>query len=117
VIAGSIGLLPSASVGPERMDGNGRRFGLYEPIHGSAPDIAGQGRANPVGMILSVAAMLRLSLGLEAAATAVEAAVAATLEAGYRTADVSTGSGPAVSTAEVGAAVAERVAAGAPSAG
>ncbi|MDQ4137299.1 MAG: 3-isopropylmalate dehydrogenase [Actinomycetota bacterium] len=111
VIAGSIGLLPSASVGPERANGNGRRFGLYEPIHGSAPDIAGQGRANPVGMILSVAAMLRLSLGLEDVAAAVEAAVGATLVSGCRTADVVSGTETPLSTAEFGAAVAERVAA------
>jgi 3-isopropylmalate dehydrogenase len=117
VIAGSIGVLPSASVGPQRADGNGRRFGLYEPIHGSAPDIAGQGRANPIGMILSVAAMLRLSLGAEDAAAAVEDAVAATLTSGYRTADLLTGPGAAAGTAEVGAAVAERVAAGTRSAG
>lgn len=80
VVAGSIGLLPSASIG----DGPG----LYEPIHGSAPDIAGQGIANPIGTILSAAMLLRHSLRAAAAAAAVEAAVDAVLAAGYRTADL-----------------------------
>ncbi len=107
-LAGSIGLLPSASVGAPRTDGSARRFGLYEPIHGSAPDIAGQGRANPVGMILSVALMLRTSLGLEDEARAVEAAVEDAIEAGVRTADIAESS-PARSTSEVGKTVAERI--------
>lgn len=102
VLAGSIGLLPSASLGAPR---NGRRPGLYEPIHGSAPDIAGQGKANPVGTILSVAMMLRTSLGLDEAASAVEAAVAATIDAGIRTGDL----GGIASTNEVGAAIAGRI--------
>jgi len=80
VITGSIGLLPSASLG----DGPG----LYEPIHGSAPDIAGQGIANPVGTILSAAMLLRHSLGAGEAAAAIEQAVDAVLAAGYRTADL-----------------------------
>ncbi len=80
VITGSIGLLPSASLG----DGTG----LYEPIHGSAPDIAGQGIANPVGTILSAAMLLRHSLGAEEAAAAIEQAVEAVLAAGHRTADL-----------------------------
>lgn len=80
VLTGSIGMLPSASLG--------EKTGLYEPIHGSAPDIAGQGIANPVGTILSAAMLLRHSLGSEAAAQAVEAAVNAVLEEGYRTADL-----------------------------
>jgi 3-isopropylmalate dehydrogenase len=100
VLAGSIGLLPSASLGAPR---NGRRPGLYEPIHGSAPDIAGQGKANPVGTILSVAMMLRTSLGLDDAANAVEAAVAATIDAGIRTGDL----GGSASTSEVGTAIAQ----------
>lgn len=110
VIAGSIGLLPSASLGRPSANGGERRFGLYEPIHGSAPDIAGQGLANPVGMILSVASMLRLSLGLPEAALSVERAVEDTLAAGLRTPDVLTGDGAAVTTAQFGAAVAERMA-------
>jgi 3-isopropylmalate dehydrogenase len=86
VLAGSIGLLPSASLGAPREDGTYR--GLYEPIHGSAPDIAGQGIANPVGALLSVALMLRYSFGLGALASQVEAAVYGVLDDGLRTADL-----------------------------
>ncbi|HUG30273.1 MAG TPA: 3-isopropylmalate dehydrogenase [Candidatus Limnocylindria bacterium] len=86
VLAGSLGMLPSASLG-ERRTAHGR-FGLYEPIHGSAPDIAGQNVANPCGTILSAAMLLRWSLGLEAAAGDVEAAVGAAVADGYRTADL-----------------------------
>ncbi len=107
-LAGSIGLLPSSSVGAPRADGTERRFGLYEPIHGSAPDIARQGRANPIGIILSLAMLLRTSLGLEAEAAAVEGAVVAAIEDGVRTADIA-GSSPARSTSEVGQAIAERI--------
>jgi 3-isopropylmalate dehydrogenase len=81
VLAGSLGVLPSASLGAGRM-------GLYEPIHGSAPDLAGKGVANPVGTILSAAMLLRHSLGLEAEAAAVELAVEGAIEAGARTADL-----------------------------
>ncbi len=107
-LAGSIGVLPSASVGATRGDGTELRFGLFEPIHGSAPDIAGQGRANPVGMILSLAMLLRTSLGLDAEAQAVEEAVAAVIGDGVRTADIASG-GPARSTSEVGQAIVERI--------
>jgi 3-isopropylmalate dehydrogenase len=86
VIAGSLGMLPSASIGT-RATAHGRH-GLYEPIHGSAPDIAGQDLANPLGTILSAAMMLRWSLGQPEAAAAVEAAVAAALDDGYRTKDL-----------------------------
>ena len=86
VLAGSLGMLPSASLG-ERRTAHGV-FGLYEPIHGSAPDIAGQDRANPIGTILSAAMMLRLSLGREDAATTIEAAVSRALDDGWRTADL-----------------------------
>ncbi len=86
VLAGSLGMLPSASLG-ERRTAHGT-FGLYEPIHGSAPDIAGQDKANPIGTILSSAMLLRLSLGREDAAAAVEAAVGAALDAGWRTGDL-----------------------------
>jgi 3-isopropylmalate dehydrogenase len=86
VLAGSLGMLPSASVG-DRRTGNGR-FGLYEPIHGSAPDIAGRDVANPLGTVLSTAMLLRWSLGLGRAADDVEAAVRAAIDAGYRTADL-----------------------------
>ena len=89
VLAGSIGLLPSASLGALAADrGTGR--GLYEPIHGSAPHLAGRDVANPAGAILSTALLLRYSLGLEAEARAVEAAVAAVLDAGFVTADLAT---------------------------
>jgi 3-isopropylmalate dehydrogenase len=86
VIAGSLGMLPSASIGT-RETAHGRH-GLYEPIHGSAPDIAGQDLANPLGTILSAAMMLRWSLGQPEAAAAIEAAVDASLDAGYRTRDL-----------------------------
>lgn len=81
VLAGSLGMLPSASLGTGT-------FGVYEPIHGSAPDIAGKGIANPTATILSAAMLLRYSLGLEAEASAVERAVEAALAAGARTADI-----------------------------
>jgi 3-isopropylmalate dehydrogenase len=86
VLGGSLGLLASASVGAEREGRN--RLGLFEPIHGTAPDIAGKGIANPAGMILSAALMLRMSFGMEAEATAIEQAVDATLSAGIRTGDL-----------------------------
>jgi 3-isopropylmalate dehydrogenase len=86
VLAGSLGMLPSASLG-ERRTAHGT-FGLYEPIHGSAPDIAGRDLANPIGTILSAAMLLRLSLGREDAAVAIEAAVSDVLDAGLRTADL-----------------------------
>jgi 3-isopropylmalate dehydrogenase len=99
MLAGSLGLLPSASLGDSRR-------GLYEPIHGSAPDIAGQGIANPFGAILSAALLLRHSLGLEAEARAVEAAVSAAVVAGIRTPDLAGAGGRAATTREAGAAVA-----------
>lgn len=82
VLAGSMGMLPSASLGEEG------RVGLYEPIHGSAPDIAGKGIANPIGMILSCAMLLRHSLGLEQEAVSIEKAVEESITAGARTADL-----------------------------
>jgi 3-isopropylmalate dehydrogenase len=102
MIAGSLGLLPSASLGESSI-------GLYEPIHGSAPDIAGRGIANPYGTILSAAMLLRHSLGLEAEAVAVETAVEAALTAGVRTADVRTASAEPVGSAAAGAAVVARL--------
>jgi 3-isopropylmalate dehydrogenase len=92
VLAGSLGMLPSASLG-ERQTAHGT-FGLYEPIHGSAPDIAGQDRANPVGTILSAAMLLRLSLGREDAASAIERAVTAAIDAGWRTGDLAPADDP-----------------------
>lgn len=99
VLGGSIGLLPSASLGEPGEDG--RRIGLYEPIHGSAPDIAGQGIANPAGMILSAAMMLRMSLHQEAAAEAIEAAVDAVVNEGVLTGDL----GGNATTSQFGEAV------------
>ncbi|HST88699.1 MAG TPA: 3-isopropylmalate dehydrogenase [Ktedonobacterales bacterium] len=107
MLAGSMGMLPSASLGT-RMTAHGR-FGLYEPIHGTAPDITGQGKANPLAAILSAALLLRYSLGLTRAAEAVESAVASVIAAGYRTPDIATARGTIVSTGEMGAAVAERI--------
>jgi 3-isopropylmalate dehydrogenase len=101
VIAGSIGLLPSASLG----DGPG----LYEPVHGSAPDIAGQDKANPLGTIASLAMLLRHSFGLGAEADAIDAAIGDSLAAGDRTADLIGGS-PAIGCREMGRRVAARIA-------
>lgn len=100
---GSIGLLPSASLGERRTEFG--TFGLYEPIHGSAPDIAGQGRANPMATILSGAMMLRHSFGMEEAAARIEAAVARALADGIRGGDL----GGTHGTAAIGAAVRERL--------
>ena len=105
MLAGSMGLLPSASLGPRRPDGTG--LGLYEPIHGSAPDIAGRGEANPLAMILSAAMMLRLSLGLEREAEAVERAVQSVLKAGYRTPDLAAKGQRPMKTVRMGTLVAE----------
>jgi 3-isopropylmalate dehydrogenase len=105
VLTGSMGLLPSASLG------EGRR-GLYEPIHGSAPDIAGRGTANPYATILSVALLLRHSLRLESEAAAVEAAVASAITQGALTADLAGPAGPAVGTAAAGRAAREALTAG-----
>ena len=107
MLAGSMGMMPSASLGKRRKDGTG--IGLYEPIHGSAPDIAGQGKANPLAMILSAAMMLRLSLGLEAEAAAIEAAVDGAIVAGLRTPDIAGTGSNVVNTIQMGDAVAERV--------
>jgi 3-isopropylmalate dehydrogenase len=102
VLAGSLGMLPSASLGTRRTAHG--RHGLYEPIHGSAPDLAGRDLANPIGTILSGAMLLRWSLGRIAAAEAVETAVSRTLDDGYRTADLWPVSGPADGLTRVGTA-------------
>jgi 3-isopropylmalate dehydrogenase len=93
VLAGSLGMLPSASLGSGK-------FGVYEPIHGSAPDIAGKGIANPTGTILSAAMMLRHTLGLEAEAAALESAVESALNSGARTDDIAEPGKPALGSAE-----------------
>jgi len=100
VLAGSMGMLPSASLGT-RETAYGR-FGLYEPIHGSAPDIAGQGKANPIASILSAALLLRYSLGLKDEAAAIESAVEQVIEAGYRTEDLREEGAQIVNTQEMG---------------
>ncbi|MGA3057480.1 MAG: 3-isopropylmalate dehydrogenase [Candidatus Limnocylindrales bacterium] len=100
VLAGSLGMLPSASIG-ERRTAYGLH-GLYEPIHGSAPDIAGKDIANPLAAILSGAMMLRWSLGQATAAEAIEAAVGATLAAGFRTPDLVAATGEQPGTTKVG---------------
>lgn len=95
MLTGSIGMLSSASLG----EGS---FGLYEPVHGSAPDIAGQNLANPVATILSVALMLRMTFGYSDAADAIEAAVKNVLDAGHRTGDIATDKASAIGTTQMG---------------
>ena len=102
MLTGSIGMLPSASLDADNK-------GLYEPIHGSAPDIAGKGAANPLATILSAALMLRHSLDQPDSADRLEGAVKKTLSDGYRTADIYTAGTRQVSTAEMASAVAERL--------
>src|SRR6266545_1536583 len=102
VLAGSIGMLPSASIGDRKA--SGAWVGLYEPVHGSAPDIAGQNKANPLGAIGSVAAMLEYSFGLKEEAAAVNAAIEAVLAGGKVTADLRPAGAPAT-TQQVGEAV------------
>lgn len=101
-ITGSIGMLPSASLGSGRL-------GLYEPVHGSAPDIAGKDIANPIATILSVAMMLRYSLDCPAAADQIEAAVNAVLDKGFRTADIASGAQAVIGTEAMGKAIAEAI--------
>jgi 3-isopropylmalate dehydrogenase len=103
MISGSLGMLPSASIGPTAP--NGGFAALYEPIHGSAPDIAGHGIANPIGSILSVAMLLRLSLGADEEAAAVETVVLKALRAGARTKDIALGTEAPIGTVGMGDAV------------
>jgi 3-isopropylmalate dehydrogenase len=109
VLSGSIGLLPSASLSANAGVAPGTRFGLYEPIHGSAPDIAGRGIANPAGAILSAALMLRWSFALDDAASAIERAVADAITAGIGTADIAGEGMRPASSSEFGDEVACRV--------
>jgi 3-isopropylmalate dehydrogenase len=102
VLAGSIGMLPSASIGDRKP--SGAWVGLYEPVHGSAPDIAGRNKANPLGAIGSVAALLEYSFGLKEEAAAVNTAVEAVLRSGTVTADLKPSGAPAT-TEQVGEAV------------
>ncbi|MBX6322577.1 MAG: 3-isopropylmalate dehydrogenase [Rhodospirillaceae bacterium] len=103
MLTGSLGMLPSASLGAD--DGTGRRRALYEPVHGSAPDIAGKGLANPLATLLSFAMLLRYSLDLAEEADLVERAVGRVLAEGVRTADIATPGSSPVSTAGMGEAV------------
>ncbi|PLX38391.1 MAG: 3-isopropylmalate dehydrogenase [Hyphomicrobiales bacterium] len=106
MLTGSLGMLPSASLGAPDAK-TGKRKALYEPVHGSAPDIAGTGAANPIAMIASFAMALRYSLGLVEDADKLEAAIAATLDRGLRTGDIARDGDTVVSTAEMGTAVLE----------
>jgi 3-isopropylmalate dehydrogenase len=104
VITGSLGMLPSATLGG--------KVNLYEPVHGSAPDIAGQGKANPIGAILTAAMVLRHSAGLDREAKLIESSVVDILEAGYRTGDIARGDIPGqtrVSTTQMGELILEKV--------
>src|SRR5690606_12968024 len=98
MLAGAIGMLPSASLSE-------RGCGMYEPIHGSAPDIAGQDRANPLATIISAAMLLRYSLNQEAAAQRIEKAVSRVLASGLRTADIAAEGEPTIGTVAMGDAV------------
>lgn len=102
MITGSIGMLPSASCGATKL-------GLYEPIHGSAPDIAGQDKANPIATILSVAMLLRYSLDLSAEADVIDKAVVTVLEKGYRTGDIASAGMTVVGTKEMGRLIREEL--------
>jgi 3-isopropylmalate dehydrogenase len=106
MLAGSMGMLPSASLAGIP---SGKTFGMYEPIHGSAPSRAGQDLANPIATILSVAMMLRYSFTMETEAQAVEDAVLATLEEGYRTYDIMSEGKTRVGTVEMGHSIAQKV--------
>jgi 3-isopropylmalate dehydrogenase len=101
ILAGSMGMLPSASLG--------ERSALYEPVHGSAPDIAGQGVANPIAAILSAAMLLRYSFGLGPDADRIEGAVGRVLEGGHRTADIAPDGSRRVGTAEMGDLIAREL--------
>ncbi|GAC1386400.1 MAG: 3-isopropylmalate dehydrogenase [Ktedonobacteraceae bacterium] len=108
MLAGSMGMLPSASLGTHRTSHG--LLGLYEPIHGSAPDITGQQKANPIAAILSVALLLRYSCNLEQEADAIEAAVTHVVDAGYRTEDIREADKKIVGTKEMGRLIAEAIA-------
>ena len=102
MITGSLGMLPSASLA----EGN---FGMYEPVHGSAPDIAGTGKANPMATILSAAMMLKYTFGLSDEADAIESAVKKTLAAGYRTPDIMSGGKTPATTEQIGSLIAQNI--------
>jgi 3-isopropylmalate dehydrogenase len=103
MLTGSLGMLPSASLGT--MDEYGKRAAMYEPVHGSAPDIAGQGKANPLAMIMSFAMMLKYSFNMNEDSSLIERSVQNVLSKGLRTADIKQGSENAISTQDMGKAV------------
>jgi 3-isopropylmalate dehydrogenase len=104
MLTGSLGMLPSASLGDQNPK-TGTRKALYEPVHGSAPDIAGKGLANPIAMIASFGMALRYSFGAGAAADRLDAAIAAVLAEGLRTADIKSDGGAVISTSQMGDAI------------
>ena len=110
VITGSLGMLPSASLGKQNNSSDTQRFGLYEPIGGTAPDIAGKGIANPIAQILSVAMMLKYSFGLHQVYTMVFDAVDTVLKNGFRTQDIMTDGCTLVSTEEMGSKIIKELA-------
>ncbi|PPR44668.1 MAG: hypothetical protein CFH21_00257, partial [Alphaproteobacteria bacterium MarineAlpha5_Bin11] len=103
MLTGSLGMLPSASLG--NIDENGKRAAMYEPVHGSAPDIAGQGKANPLAMIMSFAMMLKYSFDMNEDSELIEKAIQNVLSKGLRTPDIKQGSETAISTKDMGKAV------------
>jgi len=107
MLTGSLGMLPSASLGP--LKENGSRAAMYEPVHGSAPDIAGQSKANPLAMIMSFAMMLKYSFDMQEDSELVEKAVQNVLLKGFRTADIKDGAKKIISTKEMGDAVIEEL--------
>ncbi len=107
MLTGSLGMLPSASLGPVKE--NGTRAAMYEPVHGSAPDIAGQSKANPLAMIMSFAMMLKYSFDMEEDSKLIEKAVQNVLLKGLRTADIKDGADKIISTKEMGVAVIEEL--------
>ena len=107
MLTGSLGMLPSASLGP--IAENGSRAAMYEPVHGSAPDIAGQGKANPLAMIMSFAMMLKYSFNMQEDSDLIEKAVQGVLSKGLRTADINDGFNEVISTQEMGKAVIEEL--------
>ena len=110
MLTGSLGMLPSASLG-ETDPKTGKRKAMYEPVHGSAPDIAGKAMANPIAMITSFGMALRYSFGMEREADLIDRAIAATLAKGLRTADIKSGGAKVVSTSEMGSAILAEIAA------
>ena len=108
MLTGSLGMLPSASLGAPDPE-TGKRKALYEPVHGSAPDIAGKGIANPIAMIASFGMALRYSFGMGKEADMVDAAISAALARGLRTADIAAKGEQTVGTAEMGQAIAEEI--------